>query len=55
MQTMATEGGWFQVILEGKEVELGHQLCNRDDIVTETSADQIDEIQYACERDLETF
>jgi len=52
MQTMATQVGGFQAILERKGVELGHQLRNRDDIVIETSADQMDEIQYASERDL---
>jgi DnaK suppressor protein len=52
MQTMATQVGGFQAILERKGVELGHVLRNRDDIVIETSADQMDEIQYASERDL---
>jgi len=52
MQTLATEVGGFQAILERKGVELGHLLRNRDDIVIEKSADPMDETQYASERDL---
>jgi len=39
-------------ILIRKEAELGRVLRNRDGIAIEKSADQMDEIQYASERDL---
>jgi DnaK suppressor protein len=39
-------------ILEGKEAELTQALRRRDGIAIEKSADQMDEIQYASERDL---
>jgi DnaK suppressor protein len=52
MKTAHDEMGGFQEILEGKEVELGRVLRKRDDIAIEKSADQMDEIQYASERDL---
>jgi DnaK suppressor protein len=39
-------------ILVRKEAELGRVLRNRDGIAIEKSADQMDEIQYASERDL---
>ena len=42
----------FQEILARKEAELSRELRNRDDIAIEKSADQMDEIQYASERDL---
>lgn len=42
----------FQGILERKEAELIRALQGRDGIVIEKSADQMDEIQYASERDL---
>jgi DnaK suppressor protein len=42
----------FQEILERKEAELARVLRTRDDTAIEKSADQIDEIQYASERDL---
>lgn len=42
----------FQEILERKEAELIRALRGRDGIVIEKSADQMDEIQYASERDL---
>lgn len=42
----------FQAILEQKEIELDQVLRKRDGITIEKSADQIDEIQYASERDL---
>lgn len=42
----------FQVILEQSEAELVQILRKRDGIVIEKSADQMDEIQYASERDL---
>src|SRR5208283_1313359 len=42
----------FQEILARKEAELAQVLRNRDGIAIEKSADQMDEIQYASERDL---
>jgi DnaK suppressor protein len=42
----------FKEILVRKEAELGRVLRNRDGIAIEKSADQMDEIQYASERDL---
>jgi len=39
-------------ILVRREAELGRVLRNRDGIAIEKSADQMDEIQYASERDL---
>jgi len=44
--------GGFQEVLERKEAELVRLLRKRDDIAIEKSADQMDEIQYASERDL---
>ena|ERR1035438_9268648 len=44
--------GEFQDVLVRKEAELVHLLGTRDGIVIEKSADQMDEIQYASERDL---
>ena len=44
--------GGFQEILERKEAELIRALRERDGIAIEKSADQMDEIQYASERDL---
>lgn len=41
-----------QGILERKETELVMGLRRRDEIAIEKSADQMDEIQYASERDL---
>jgi DnaK suppressor protein len=41
-----------QEILERKAAELVHALQKRDGITIEKSADQMDEIQYASERDL---
>ena len=46
------EFGGIQKNLEAKEAELIRVLRRRDDIVIEKSADQMDEIQYASERDL---
>jgi len=43
---------WAQEILERKEAELTHELRTRDGIAIEKSADPMDEIQYASERDL---
>jgi len=42
----------FQEILERKAAELTGVLRRRDGIAIEKSADQMDEIQYASERDL---
>jgi len=52
MKTAHNETNGFQAILEGKESDLLHILRKRDGIVIEKSADQMDEIQYATERDL---
>ena len=52
MKVTNTNLGRFQAILERKAVELVHVLRNRDGIAIEKSADQMDEIQYASERDL---
>jgi len=52
MTTGNTEAGVFQEILERRAAELNRALRNRDDIAIEKSADQMDEIQYASERDL---
>lgn len=52
MQTVHTEMNGFHGMLERKESELSHLLRNRDDIAIEKSADEMDEIQYASERDL---
>jgi len=52
MNTADTGMGGFQEILEQKETELVQVLRRRDDIAIERSADQMDEIQYASERDL---
>ena len=47
-----TDIGRFQEILEHKRAELVSVLRKRSDIAIEKSADQLDEIQYATERDL---
>jgi DnaK suppressor protein len=44
--------GGIKEVLERKESELVQVLRNRDGIAIEKSADQMDEIQYASERDL---
>ena len=49
---MISEEGRIQEILERKQAELVRVLQNRDGIAIEKSADQMDEIQYASERDL---
>ena len=53
MQIVHSEVNGFQEILGRKEAELARVLCKRDDIAIEKSADQMDEIQCATERDLE--
>ncbi len=52
MQIAHNEMGGAQEILERKEAELVRVLRKRDGITIEKSADQMDEIQYASERDL---
>ena len=52
MKIVHTEIDGFQEALERKEAELDRVLRNRDGITIEKSADQMDEIQYAAERDL---
>lgn len=52
MKNASGELGGFQEILERKEAELIQGLRQRDGIAIEKSADQMDEIQYASERDL---
>jgi DnaK suppressor protein len=47
-----TNLGGFQQILEQKQAELVRELRLRDGIAIEKSADPMDEIQYATERDL---
>jgi DnaK suppressor protein len=42
----------LQELLERKELELNRAMRRRDGIAIEKSADQMDEIQYATERDL---
>ncbi len=53
MKTAHTKKNGFQEILERKEAELVRVLRERDGIAIEKSADQMDEIQYATERELE--
>jgi DnaK suppressor protein len=52
MKIAHTEIIGFQEILERKAAELVQVLRRRDGIAIEKSADQMDEIQYASERDL---
>jgi DnaK suppressor protein len=52
MKATHTEIGRFLEILESKQVELAQVLRTRDDIAIEKSADQVDEIQCASERDI---
>ena len=47
-----TETHGFQAILEAKASELNMALRHRDDIAIEKSADQMDEIQFASQRDM---
>jgi DnaK suppressor protein len=51
MNEASVEGG-IREILERKQAELAGVLRNRDGIAIEKSADQMDEIQFATERDL---
>jgi DnaK suppressor protein len=52
MRTANAEMSEFQEMLERKEAELVRVLRRRDNIAIEKSADQMDESQYALERDL---
>jgi DnaK suppressor protein len=52
MKIASAELGGIQEILERKKAELVEVLRKRDGIAIEKSADQMDEIQYASERDL---
>jgi DnaK suppressor protein len=52
MKTASNDMHGFQEILELKRTELVGVLRRRDGIAIEKSADQMDEIQYASERDL---
>jgi DnaK suppressor protein len=52
MNSAPTGISGFQDILERKQAELVRVLQKLDDIAIETSADEMDQIQYASERDL---
>ena len=52
MKLEVNETRVVQATLERKEAELAQILRKRDGIAIERSADQMDEIQYASERDL---
>ena len=52
MTTTQSEMRRLEEVLERKEAELTQVLRKRDGIAIEKSADQMDEIQYASERDL---
>jgi DnaK suppressor protein len=52
MKLALTEMDGFQELLDRKAAELTRILQKRDGIAIEKSADQMDEIQYASERDL---
>ena len=52
MKITHNENGGVEEILERREAELALVLRKRDGIAIEKSADQMDEIQYASERDL---
>jgi DnaK suppressor protein len=39
-------------LLEAKRTELSHGLSNRDRIAVENTADTLDAVQFACEREL---
>jgi DnaK suppressor protein len=52
MKKGTTKSNGFQSILARKEAELLHAGRKREGITIEKSADQMDEIQYALERDL---
>jgi DnaK suppressor protein len=52
MKAAQSEMSSFREILERREADLAVVLRQRDGIAIEKSADQMDEIQYASERDL---
>lgn len=52
MKKVPAHNGGFQETLGQKAAELGRVLRLRDGIAIETSADQMDEVQYASEREL---
>ncbi len=52
MKTKPAKVHPLQETLERKEAELLRVLRNRDEMVIEQSADQLDQIQYSMERDL---
>jgi len=52
MKTVHSAVNGFQAVLEQQEAELAQLLRKRDGIAIEKSADQMDEIQLATERDL---
>jgi DnaK suppressor protein len=52
MKNRPAKSNGFQAILARKETELLHAGRKREGITIEKSADQMDEIQYALERDL---
>ena len=52
MKTTTNDHHGFQEALQSKEAELARALRKQDGITIEKSADQMDEIQYASERDL---
>ena len=52
MKTAHTEMSGIQEILERKQAELAQVLRRRDGLAIEKSPEQMDEIQYASERDL---
>lgn len=52
MKIVAREKNSFQEILESKEAEIMGELRRPSGIAIETSPDQMDEIQFASDRDL---
>jgi DnaK suppressor protein len=52
MKIAHTQTGGFQEILERRAAELAQVLGKRDGLAIEKTADQMDEIQYAPERNL---
>ena len=42
----------YRTVLETKQADLVHMIRNRDGIAIEKSADALDEVQYATEREL---
>jgi RNA polymerase-binding protein DksA len=52
MKTKSSAMRAFQEILERKQAELERVLQNGDDLAVDKSADPMDEIQHAAERDL---